>query len=1019
MQNDQFEQAVICSLGNVTNQALKTEATAYCEQVRLSDNGWQLCAQRFVDLEAAGSNEDLVRFFCLHVIENALKTKFDTQPKEALLPINDLLMRWLSDKGSKIEAQSYVWNKFAYLFVLLFKRLYVTHANMMMSELIELIAKSRNRSRMADMFIRVCTSIHEDIVTRDISRTSEECKLSVDLKDVMRDTCVTNMVDAWAFILLQCQDNVSLITDTLNVVAQYVSWIESSLIVNDRFIPVIFAFLNVPDLRQAACQCVGALVIKGMNPDEKLDLIKTLGLLDAIPTLAQRAADDEDFMDELAKLVEILGNVVLACLDKLEKAQKDNNSYTTVSGVRTLSPDQMAAAMDNVWNQLSQCSSLMFVFLGNEIDDVTISVCGFAQAYLSNVLKPKIKAFTAEDTVEKTSVKDQLKRYLTVITQKLRFGSDFNHVKEGEDEIFFRDLRKTLLLMFGNIAVVQPDMAIQHVCNVVGNMLSALSSRPETMQIEDVEVALLLLYQLLPSLQSANPNQDVYGPDPQSHPVFIIVSQLVMSPVHKSGHKAVSLIYFDCLARYHKVLEMNKSLIPYLLDAFFSDTGIGNPNLTVQSQVCYRFSRVCAHLRGPLVEYCDTIVSSLLPLLAPDTPTSPNSPVAQKAVTLCQNDKCWLYEGASMLIFQLPGKEKTNEMLSKLCQPLLSVCTEILNKQLYNNETEEEPIYSQLLLNTTETLTRVAKAANPSSESGAFWVASYRMFIPVCTIPHLQPNLRKEFIKFSHRLVASIDDVILPEIPTTLSLLLQTDDPEIITESLLLLTQLMLTFKGKFKECIDLMLMGILQSVFKCFNAPHEENDMDHAMQLLELKRMYYKMMLAIAVNGLASTMYSPTNVSSLQQLLGTMLEGVRDYTDCASQKMAINFFQSLSNQWLGVPATDEASIKLAEASVDFRAFVLDVVLPAIFTTLLTPEFQIDDAQTGLQLTNAQASYLKDLEKKLGPDFHVYLGNAVLPAVSVPPQLAMGLAMELGKTTNNNAFRKVFRLFLRQARAQR
>ncbi|KNC77161.1 hypothetical protein SARC_10371 [Sphaeroforma arctica JP610] len=284
--------------------------------------------------------------------------------------------------------------------------------------------------------------------------------------------------------------------------------------------------------------------------------------------------------------------------------------------------------------------------------------------------------------------------------------------------------------MFGNIALLLPDTVIHHVCTGVNAMLVTLSSSPHLIQYEDVEVGLLLLYSLLPNMVASTPGSgEVYGSDPPSHPVFVTVSQLIMSPVHKMGHKAVSLMYFDCISRYHKILEMNKDLIPYLFEAFFSDFGIGNSNAQVQSQACYRFSRVCAHLRRPLTNYCDEIIDSLLPLMAPDLPTLSSSPNQQKA-KLGQSDKCWLYEGAAVLVYALKTNDETLRMLNKLCQPLLSVCSEIMQGQLYNNESEKAPVYSQILLDTVETLTRVAKSATKNSGSGAFWVAAYELFQP-------------------------------------------------------------------------------------------------------------------------------------------------------------------------------------------------------------------------------------------------------------------------------------------------
>lgn len=50
-------------------------------------------------------------------------------------------------------------------------------------------------------------------------------------------------------------------------------------------------------------------------------------------------------------------------------------------------------------------------------------------------------------------------------------------------------------------------------------------------------------------------------------------------------------------------------------------------------------------------------------------------------------------------------------------------------------------------------------------------------------------------IKFCHRLVASVGAMILPEIPPALALLLQTGDEQTIMDSVVLITQLMSTFK--------------------------------------------------------------------------------------------------------------------------------------------------------------------------------------------------------------------------------
>lgn len=76
---DELGQAVVLSLGPVGDSALKAQATAYCEQVKSSPGGWLICLERFVTLEDGGpldkNSADLIRFFCLHVIEDTVKNR--------------------------------------------------------------------------------------------------------------------------------------------------------------------------------------------------------------------------------------------------------------------------------------------------------------------------------------------------------------------------------------------------------------------------------------------------------------------------------------------------------------------------------------------------------------------------------------------------------------------------------------------------------------------------------------------------------------------------------------------------------------------------------------------------------------------------------------------------------------------------------------------------------------------------------------------------------------------------------
>ncbi len=61
----------------------------------------------------------------------------------------------------------------------------------------------------------------------------------------------------------------------LDVIGAYVSWIDISLIANDRFVCVLLRFMSNPLLRETACDCIHEIISKGMEPLVKLELIES------------------------------------------------------------------------------------------------------------------------------------------------------------------------------------------------------------------------------------------------------------------------------------------------------------------------------------------------------------------------------------------------------------------------------------------------------------------------------------------------------------------------------------------------------------------------------------------------------------------------------------------------------------------------------------------------------------------------------------------------------------------------
>jgi len=45
---ENLEAAVQCALSSSTNAEMKAQATQYCEQIKSSNEGWQLCLNLFI-----------------------------------------------------------------------------------------------------------------------------------------------------------------------------------------------------------------------------------------------------------------------------------------------------------------------------------------------------------------------------------------------------------------------------------------------------------------------------------------------------------------------------------------------------------------------------------------------------------------------------------------------------------------------------------------------------------------------------------------------------------------------------------------------------------------------------------------------------------------------------------------------------------------------------------------------------------------------------------------------------------
>jgi hypothetical protein len=172
-------------------------------------------------------------------------------------------------------------------------------------------ASSPTTPHLADMLARVCASVDADFISLDIPRTQEEARLSMELKDAMRERGdAALLAEAWCACAAAYLDagRADLSAALLQVAARYVHWVDIALVANDAYVHLLArvmrggpgvaavgaaapgqqqqqpsppVLLSPAPLRTAAALVLAEIVSKRMEPVSKIELVQRLDIVAA------------------------------------------------------------------------------------------------------------------------------------------------------------------------------------------------------------------------------------------------------------------------------------------------------------------------------------------------------------------------------------------------------------------------------------------------------------------------------------------------------------------------------------------------------------------------------------------------------------------------------------------------------------------------------------------------------------------------------------------------------------------
>ncbi|XP_073939921.1 exportin-T isoform X3 [Castor canadensis] len=894
--------------------------------------------------------------------------------------------------------KTFIRNKAAQVFALLFVTEYLTKWPKFFFDILSVVDLN---PRGVDLYLRILMAIDSELVDRDVVHSSEEARRNTLIKDTMREQCIPSLVESWYQILQNYQYTNSEVTcQCLEVVGAYVSWIDLSLIANDRFINMLLGHMSIEVLREEACDCLFEIVNKGMDPVDKMKLVESLcRVLQTAGFFSIDQEEDVDFLARFSKLVNGMGQSLIVSWTKLIKNGDIKNAQEALQAIETK-------------------VALMLQLLIHEDDDISSNIIGFCYDYLHI-----LKQLTVLSDQQKTNVE----AIMLAVMKKLTYDEEYNFENEGEDEAMFVEYRKQLKLLLDRLAQVSPELLLASVRRVFSSTLQNW----QTTRFMEVEVAIRLLYMLaeaLPVSHGAHFSGDVS----KASALQDMMRTLVTSGVSSYQHTSVTLEFFETVVRYEKFFTVEPQYIPCVLMAFLDHRGLRHSSAKVRSRTAYLFSRFVKSLNKQMNPFIEDILNRIQDLLAlsppgwlsgssvehlPSKHEDPSSnPSATKNINkengyqslLSSDDQLFIYETAGVLVVnsEYPAERK-QALMRNLLTPLMEKFKILLEKLMLAQDEERQASLADCLNHAVGFASRTSKAFSNKQTvkqcgCSEVYLDCLQTFLPALSCPLQKDILRSGVRTFLHRMIICLEEEVLPFIPSASEHMLKDCEAKDLQEFIPLINQITAKFKIQVSPFLQQMFMPLLHAIFKVLLRPAEENDQSAALEKQMLRRSYFAFLQTVTGSGM-SEVIANQGAENVEQVLVTIIQGAVDYPDPIAQKTCFIILSKLVELWGG-----------KDGPVGFADFVYKHIVPACFLAPLKQTFDLADAQTVLALSECAVT-LKTIHLKRGPECVQYLQQEYLPSLQVAPEIIQEFCQAL-QQPDAKVFKNYLKVFFQRAK---
>lgn len=1028
---EQLEQAINIASQGTGDAGLRQQALEYCNEVRNSENGWQVC------LSIATSDQpksEQARHFSLQVVDSQLARL----SQDEVIIIRDRLFSYLrtmlnAAEMEPVHMRNKVSETLGYVFIMSYQSQWITFFD-------DLFALMGNESsevgnpKAVDMYLRILKTIHEEIGDNLIARTKEQTDRNNVLKDLIRERAMSKLAASWMTILQYYKSQEGslaneIVGSTLKVIGGWVSWIDITLIVNSTYMQLIFEMLNNENQRLFACDALYEIIAKKMKPGDKLELI---GLLSPGSFLNQLGGSgDLEFEERVAKLSNIVA---------LELIRIMNGTMETSSGV-SVTQQQIEQSESILINMMP----VIFNFLSNEYDDTSSQVFPCLSDYLAFIRKECKKQKDSYDysnhtknaqgqlldpPSDSTFVPVQRRELLSVMLNKMilkmRYDEDMEWTGgDDESESEFLDIRGRLKVMQTQIATIDQDLFREIVVQFVNGSLDGTYGN----NWQDVELGLFELSAFSEAIRSGA-ILTVRGVESKSQVVlyelfFKMVNSEIIGAVN---HPSVHLLYMELCERHSAFLQQQPEQIQRVLQVFISPLGVHNSNLRVRARawyLLYRFVKNTRQVVSNLAEHIFVSLGSLLEIKA-QVPTDDDSSESNN-----NNDDDSSNFDSQLYLFETLGilfGSSEDSLVERLLQPIFSNVEQALSQNPATSDSQPAlQIHHDLMAIGTFMRGLEAsgtKAAHPTQVKQASQV----VLVVLERLPQLE-CIRSSARTAISAMVPILESEVLPEVSRLIQALLEGSEISELPDFLGFLGQLIHTFKSQtamFEMFTSLLSPLIERMVVSLEQANNDAStgSTDAIVTRQDLRRSYLSFIFNVLNNGMGAIFIAEQNSQAFSSVMQTVLSDSKDISDPTTEKTALSTLHKMFGVWGDGYMRADSSVSSTSSSSSPQvqtfgegnpvpgfddSFIFEHFSGACWELIAKPGFNPKDAQLRACLGEAAALQKTLVERK--PHYAQYLAERYLPMVGLPSDLSQEYTKNLTSLTKKD-FKKYFYEFV-------